>query len=181
MSLIIGVRCKDGCLAIADRRTHIWTNGVTTYRDDFRKVVQFGNYLLYNHGYNRIGDADWKLRHGELTPDKDNPVYAEILNEMATKPDKAALYVFLNRTELHEIVVRVGAGVSYVNHLPNDCIVSGTGGKYVDLQLLINLQRAQCSKVRPKLKRTFKAAHKRMKFLSGTEFSKEFDIEQLLS
>ena len=82
MSLIIGARCKDGCLVIADRRNHIWTNGVITYRDDFRKVLQFDNYLVYNHGYNRIDNADWKLRHGELTPDKSNPVYGEILKEM---------------------------------------------------------------------------------------------------
>jgi hypothetical protein len=181
MSLIIGVRCKGGCLLIADRRNHIWTNGVATYRDDFRKVLAFNGYLVYNHGYNRIGNADWKLRHGELTPDKDNPVYGEILAEMASKPDKAAFYVFLNRTELHEIGIRVGAGVSYIDHLPHDRIVSGTGEKYVDLQLLVNLQKANCSTVRPKLRRTFQAAHNRMKSLSGTEFSEQYGIEELLS
>jgi hypothetical protein len=181
MSLIIGVRCKDGCLVIADRRNHIWTNGVITYRDDFRKVLQFDNYLVYNHGYNRIDNADWKLRHGELTPDKNNPVYGEILKEMATKPDKAAFYVFMNRTELHEIAIRVGAGITCINHLPNDRIMSGTGEKYVDLQLLVNLHKAKCSKVRPKLKRTFQAAHKRMKLLAGREFSEQHDIEQILS
>jgi len=46
MSLVIGVRCKDGCLVIADKRTHLWTDGVETYRDDFHKVVHSGDYLL---------------------------------------------------------------------------------------------------------------------------------------
>ncbi|MCW4050917.1 MAG: hypothetical protein NWE89_14405 [Candidatus Bathyarchaeota archaeon] len=39
MSLIIGVRCKNGCLVIADRRTHIKSNGTETYQDNFDKVL----------------------------------------------------------------------------------------------------------------------------------------------
>jgi len=55
MSLIIGVRCKDGCLVIADIRNTIRntikTDGIITFKDNFEKVVKQDNYLLYNHGY----------------------------------------------------------------------------------------------------------------------------------
>ena len=51
MSLIIGVRCKDGCLVIADIRNTIKTDGIITFKDNFEKVVKQDNYLLYNHGY----------------------------------------------------------------------------------------------------------------------------------
>lgn len=181
MSLIVGIRCQDGCLAIADRRTHIWKGGAKSYRDDFHKLVKIGGYVLYNHGYNRIDDADWKLRHTDLTPEKSNPIYIEILNEMATKRDQMASFVFLNRTELHEIVVHVGAGITYVNHLPNDRIISGSGDKYVDLKLLTDLDQAKCNNVRVNLQRTFEEAHEQMEHSSGIEFSKAFDIEQLLT
>jgi hypothetical protein len=176
MSLIIGVRCKNGCLVIADRRTHIKSNGTQTYQDDFHKVLLHNDYLVYNHGYNRIGDNDWKLRVRDLTPDVTNPVYAEILKEMESKPDKRAAYVFMNMTTLLEITICVGIGITPTDHMPNDRIVSGSGDKYVDLQLLTNLHKVNCDMVRPKLIRTFKRAHRKMTLLSGSEFSKEYDI-----
>jgi len=181
MSLIIGVRCKDGCLLIADYRNRINKNGVITYEDNFEKVVIHNGYLIYNHGYNRIKDEDWKNRYKDLTPDDSNPIYKEILDEMSHKPDKKASYVFLNKIHLHEITIEVGRGVTYANHLQNDRIVSGTGEKYVDLKLLVNLRKQKCKKVHTKLKATFENAYYRMKYLSGNEFSEKHNIKQLLS
>jgi hypothetical protein len=181
MSLIIGVRCKDGCLVIADRRSHIQTGEISSYTDDFHKIVRYGRYLVYNHGYNRIGDRDWKPRHADLTPSSRNPIYAELLAEMANKPDKAAFYVFINGHEIHEIEVRVGSGVRQINHSRDDRIVSGTGVKYVTLGRLVNLQKSKCSVVSRRLRHTFEDAHRRMVAKSGTEFSREFDMEELLA
>jgi len=95
MSLIIGLRCKNGCLVIADRRNHIKCGGTQSHRDDFHKVVGHDGYLVWNHGYNRIGNHDWKLRASELTPNPANPVFAEVQEEMKTKPDRKAFYVFM--------------------------------------------------------------------------------------
>ncbi len=82
MSLIIGLRCKDGCLVIADTRSHIKTNGVLTYDDTFEKVILNKWHIVYNHGYNRIHDNDWKLYRDQLIPDKDNTIYQAIAVEM---------------------------------------------------------------------------------------------------
>jgi hypothetical protein len=179
MSLIIGVRCKNGCLVIADRRTHIKTNGTHSFRDDYTKVLLQGGYLVYNHGYNRIADADWKHRVTDLSPDPANPVYAEILKEMATKADKHAAYVFMNMDTLLEIIIRVGSGITKTDHMPKDRIVSGSGDKYVKLTLLTDLPKANCGIVRPKLVSTFKAAHDRMKQAGGIEFSENHDIVRI--
>lgn len=84
--------------AFADRRYHVRTGETISYQDDFRKVIRCGRYLVCNHGYNRIGDQDWKLRQAALTARSGNPLYAELLAEMANKPDKAAFYVFINGT-----------------------------------------------------------------------------------
>ena len=59
MSLIIGIRCKNGCLVIADRRNHIKSNGVETHQDDFDKVVRqpLGRscaWLALGHGLARL-------------------------------------------------------------------------------------------------------------------------------
>src|SRR3972149_10704697 len=112
MSLIIGVRCKDGCLVISDRRTHIKCDGIECHRDDFRKLVTHDGYLIYNHGYNQIGNQDWKLRVSELTPAPANPVYAEIQREMTTKPDRKAFYVFMNSKALLEVIVCADTGIT---------------------------------------------------------------------
>lgn len=100
---------------------------------------------------------------------------------MSDKPDKKAFYVFLNKMHLHEIAIEVGRGVTYIDHSPNDRIVSGTGEKYVNLRLLVNLRKQKCKKVRSKLRMTFQNAYSRMNYLSGNEFSKKHIIKQLLS
>ena len=46
MSLIIGVKCKDGCLVIADCRNRINKDGVITYEDNFEKIVIHNGYLI---------------------------------------------------------------------------------------------------------------------------------------
>ena len=179
MSLIIGVRCKNGCLIIADRRTHIKCDGTESYRDDFDKVVEHDGYLVYNHGYNRIGDQDWKLRVSELTPDPTNPVYAEIQKEMTAKPDRKAFYVFMNMMALLEVVVCVDTGITLKDHMPNDRIVSGTGEQYATLTLLTDLQQKTCGSVRKTLERTFEPARSKMKTHDGKEFSEEHGITRL--
>jgi hypothetical protein len=181
MSLIIGVRCKDGCLVIADRRNHIRNGQASSYRDDFHKIVRHDRYLVYNHGYNRIGDQDWKLRQADVTPSVRNPVYAEILAEMVNKPDKAAFYVFINGHEIHEIAVRVGLEVTCRNFSRDDRVVSGTGKRYVLLDRLVDLQKSKCSVVKRRLRHTFEDAHNQMVTKHGMEFSREFDIEEMLS
>ncbi len=180
MTLIIGVRCKDGCLVIADRRTQIRAGDVTLFIDDFHKIVRQDRYLVYNHGYNRIGDQDWKLRQADLTPGIRNPVYAEILAEMASKPDKEALYVFINGHEIHEIAIRIGSKVKHSNLSHLNQVVSGTGKKYVLLDRLVDLQESKCSVVKRRLRHTFEDAHTRMRTKQGTEFSREFDMGELL-
>jgi len=182
MSLIIGVRCKDGCLVIADIRNTIKTDGIITFEDNFEKVVKHDNYLLYNHGYNRIQHNDWKLQCQDLTPDDSNPVYADILSEMNFKPDKSAFYVFISKDMMYEIAIEVENGVKRIDHLPNDRIVSGLGSKYVvDLNLLENLRKRKCKKVYKGLINTFKKAYSRMSFVSGNEFSKQHKIYELVS
>ena len=182
MTLIIGARCKDGCSVIADIRNTIDTNGIITFEDNFEKVMKHDDYLLYNHGYNRIQDNDWKLRWQDLTPDSSNPVYKDILNEMSSKPAKSAFYVFINKDMLCEIVIEVENGVKRIDYLPDYRIVSGTGSKYaVDLNLLENLRKRKCKKVYKGLRNTFKKAYSRMSFGSGNEFSKQNKIYKLLS
>ena len=183
MTLIIGVRCKDGCLVISDYRNRIDTNGIITYEDNFEKTMMHNNYIIYNHGYNRIEDKDWKIRDKDLTPDSNNPIYQQILDEMKNKSDKGAFYVFINKDELHEVSIIVGQGVSYKNHLSDNTIISGTGGKYVDSKLLINLQGQKCKKVKDKLKKTFNNAYDLMKFMSinKDEFSQKSCIKHLLA
>ncbi len=181
MSLIIGIRCKNGCLIISDRRTHIKESGIERYEDDFQKVLLHNNYLVYNHGYNRIGEKDWKQRVMELSPDVNNVQYTEILNEMKSKSDRKASYVFMNMTALLEISICVDGGVTLTDHMPKDRIVSGSGDKYVDrdLPLLTDLGKKNCGVVRSNLKRTFEIAHAKMKLLSGREFSTEHDIMRI--
>jgi hypothetical protein len=177
MSLIIGVRCKDGCLVIADMRNTIKANGIITFEDNFEKVVKHDNCLLYNHGYNRIQDDDWKLRCQDLTPDDSNPVYEGILNETMFKLDKSAFFVFISNNMLCEIAIEVENGIRRIDHLPNDRIVSGSGKKYVvDLKLLENLQKRKCKKVYKSLINIFKKAYLRLSFASGNEFSKQYKI-----
>ena len=132
MSLIIGVRCKDGCLVIADYRNRIESNGIITYEDNFEKVVKHDKYLLYNHGYNRIRDKDWKLRWQDLTPDDSNPIYKDILSEMKSKPDKSAFYVFINKDMLYEIEIKVVNGVKRIDHLPNGDQNAQADGTFFD-------------------------------------------------
>lgn len=180
MSLIIGVRCKDGCLVLADYRNRIEENGKIIYEDNFEKVVKCKHYLLYNHGYNRINNEDWKLRFQDLTPDVSNPIYKDILDEMKLKSDKAAFYVFINKNILYEIVIEVENGVKGIDHLPHNRIVSGTGSKYINnLKQLENLQKRNCSKVCNSLKEIFKQAHSRARFLSSNEFSRQYKIYKL--
>ena len=108
MSLIIGLRCKDGCLVIADTRSHIKTNGVLTYDDTFEKVILNKGHIVYNHGYNRIHDNDWKLCRDQLIPDKDNTIYQAIAVEMKSKEDKTAFYVFMMNLSSQVVMNSVG-------------------------------------------------------------------------
>ena len=182
MSLIIGVRCKDGCLVIADIRNTIKTDGMITFEDNYEKVVKHDDYLLYNHGYNRIQDNDWKFRWQDLTPDDSNPIYEDILSEMRFKSDKSAFYVFISKNMMYEIAIEIESGVKRIDHLPNDRIVSGSGSKYVvELNLLENLQKRKCKKVYKGLINTFNKAYSCMSFASGNEFSKQHKIYELLS
>jgi predicted polyphosphate/ATP-dependent NAD kinase len=108
-------------------------------------------------------------------------VYAEILAEMVNKPDKAAFYVFINGHEIHEIAVRVGLEVTCRNFSRDDRVVSGTGKRYVLLDRLVDLQKSKCSVVKRRLRHTFEDAHNQMVTKHGMEFSREFDIEEMLS
>jgi len=177
MSLIIGVRCKDGCLVIADTRSHIKTNGILTYDDTFEKVILNKGHIVYNHGYNRIHDNDWKLCRDQLTPDKDNPIYQAIAMEMKSKEDKTAFYVFMNRKTMYELKVGATGEIITIDHLPCDRIVSGTGEKYVDLGLLIDLQKKKCKKVIPMLKKTFLNAYDELIKSGGNEFCRNYTIQ----
>lgn len=177
MSLIIGLRCKDGCLVIGDNRSHIKTNGVLTYDDTFEKVILNKGYIVYNHGYNRIYNNDWKLCRDQLIPDKDNPIYQAIAMEMKLKEDKTAFYVFMNKKTMYELEISATGEIIPKDHLPNDRIVSGTGEKYVDLGLLIDLQKKKCKKVIPMLKKTFLNAHDELIKLGGNEFCRNYTIQ----
>jgi hypothetical protein len=179
MSLIIAVRCKNGCLVIADRRTHIKCGGTQSHRDNFLKVLKQDGYLVWNHGYNRIGDQDWKLRASEITPDPANPVFAKIQHEMETKPDRKASYVFMNMTTLSEVIVCADTGITLKDHMPNDRIVSGSGDKYVALTLLTDLPKKKCGDVQKPLELTFMSAHAKMTKQGGIEFSQDHDITRL--
>jgi hypothetical protein len=179
MTLIIGVRCKDDCHVIADRRTLIKCSGINSHRDDFHKVVQHDGFLVYNHGYNRIGDHDWKRRVSDLTADPANRVYSEIQKEMGRKPDRKAFYVFINMAALIEIIVCADTGITVKDHMPNERIVSGTGAKYVSLALLTDLQKKRAVDVRGLLEQTFRTAHGNMMAQGGNELSKEFDVATL--
>jgi hypothetical protein len=167
-------------MVIADRRTHIKSNGTESYQDDFSKVLLHKGYIVYNHGYNRINDKDWKLRIRDLTPDNRNIIYTEIQHEMETKIDKTAFYVFMNMTTLIEIKISAESSISIHSHMPKDRIVSGSGGIFIDdLSSLTNLNCLECGVVRPKLIHTFKMAYSKMIKSNGTEFSHEFDLVKI--
>ena len=179
MTLIIGARCTNGCLVLADRRCFRTFDGVETYRDNFHKVVVHDDCLVYNNGYNQIMGKDWKRRVRDLTPDPANPVYKEILKEMKSKSYKEAWYVFMNMTTFCEIAIGVGQGIKAINHMPNRWIRSGSGKDYVDTGALVDLEQLNCGEVRPRLINTFKWAHYKMKATGGRQFSKEYDILRL--
>ena len=166
---------------IADRRNRIKEDGAVRYEDNFLKAVIVNGRIVYNHGYNRIGDQDWKLRASELTPETDNAVYSEILAEIQMKVDKKASYVFMGRSELVEITIVAEEGIKSIDHMPHDRIVSGDGDKYINSRLLTDLKNKECGDVRPLLERTFMAARTKMKQQVGTEFSEGFDIVKLRS
>ncbi|HBM16792.1 MAG TPA: hypothetical protein DD381_10680 [Lentisphaeria bacterium] len=181
MTLIIAARCYDGCVIVSDSRQHIKNDTDIRYKDGYIKVLICGKYVIYNHGYNRIDNKDWKLQAKNLTPEVDNPVYKQIQEEMKSKPDKKAFYVFINKNELHEISIEVGNGVKYINHLPGDRLVSGCGAKYVDLGLLIDLNTKKYNKVRADLETTFLNAYNNQSKANGKEFSNGYTIKYLLS
>lgn len=180
MSLIIGLICKDGCLVIADTRSHIKANGTLTYDDTFEKVVFNKGHIVYNHGYNRIYDNDWKLCRDQLVPDKNKSIYRELATEMKQKEDKTAFYVFMNKKTMCEIKISATGEITLTDHLQDDHdrIVSGTGAKYVDLGLLTDLKKKKCKKVIPLLKKTFLNAHEKMVKSGGNEFCKNYIIRQ---
>lgn len=183
MTLIIGARCKDGCLVIADKRSHISTGGVLTYDDTFEKVVLNKGYIVYNHGYNRIHDADWKLCRDQLIPDKDSPIYQAIAAEMKSKEDKTACYVFMNKRTMYEVKISATGEVRGIDHLlerPSpDLIVSGTGEKYVDRGLLTDLQRKKCKKAISVLEKTFRNAYAELVRSGGDEFCSNYTTKYL--
>ncbi len=176
MTLVIGVRCKDGCLTISDRRSHIKKGERTFFQDDFRKVVKRDDFLIFNHGYNRIHDADWKLHAESLTADAKNEIYLDIAREMKAKPDKQAFFVFLNAKQLLEITISAERGVSLKDYQANDRIVSGSGMKYVSLDRLKDLPRKPMAEVRGLLETTFQEALQKLKEQQGDEFSAEYDL-----
>jgi len=179
MSLIIGVRCNDGCLVIADRRTHIRYGSRRTHRDDFTKVLKHNDFLVWNHGYNRIGNQDWKLHGCELLPDAANPVFAEVRQEMASKADRRAHYVFMNMSSLIEVTVCVQNGIRVKDHMPHDRIVSGSGVHDVTLTRLSDLPSKSSSQVIGPLEETFRGAHAQMLKRGGDEFSAAYDLVTL--
>ncbi|NEX17103.1 MAG: hypothetical protein C1943_10840 [Halochromatium sp.] len=179
MSLIIGVRCLNGCLAIADRRTHIRFGNRRLYRDDFTKIIKRMDHLVWNHGYNRIGNQDWKQRASELSPDAANPIFAEIRREMMSKADRRAYYVFMNMTTLLEVMICARTGVTMRDHMPHDRILSGSGSKYVSLRLLADLAYQSSAHVQGPLVETFKTAHAQMMRRHGIELSEMFDLARL--
>jgi hypothetical protein len=163
-------------MAVADKRSHIKCGGSTSYRDDFQKLVTTSDYLIFNHGYNRIDDCDWKLKADQLTPDVTNPIYGRILNEMASKADKKAFYVFMNMKELKEIVLEVGKPIALQDHMPDDRLVCGDGRPFVDLKLLTDLHSKTCGAVLKSLEATFSLAYQRQVLQGGMAFSKDFQV-----
>lgn len=190
MSLILGVRCVDGCLAIADRRTHIRCGGATRFRDTYRKLLRrpdrHGGLLIWNHGYNRIGNKDWKPRAPRLAPDPAHPLYATIQAEIARKDAGPAFYVFMGPALLTEIAIPPEGEVTATDLLPADRILSGEGARHVDLAPLAALPPLKDSTdrtravARPVLERVFRDAHAAMARAGAATFSDAFDVLELV-
>jgi hypothetical protein len=155
-----------------------------TYDDAFEKIVTNKGYIIYNHGYNRIYDNDWKLCREQLHADAGSPIYQSIAEEMKSKEDNTACYVFMNKRTMYEVVINETGKVRAIDHLlkrpPPDLIVSGTGEKYVERGLLRDIERKKCKKVMPVLKRTFLEAYAHLEKVGGREFCRKYTTQHLL-
>jgi len=177
MTLVIAARCKDGCVVVSDKRQHIISNGGKYHEDGYEKVRIAGPFVVYNHGYNRIDDQDWKLKLDELTPDLNNPIYKKIQQEMGSKHNKKAFYVFLNKKVFHEISIDADGSITLETEKNNELHKSGKGSVYVDFSTLKDIKKKKMEKVKNEMKRIFSEAHDRLKKDNGDEFSKECEVK----
>ena len=177
MSLIIAARCKDGAVAIADKRSHINEKGVISFDDNYDKLKVVKGHLVYNHGYNRIYDKDWKESRLTLTPNDKNPVYSQIASEMTSKVDKFAGYVFLSKNTFYEIEVDAGKAPIGTQRREHDRIKRGSGEEFVDLDQLVNLKDKRIKEITPILKKMFCEAYAKQ-VESGCEyFSSQYTLK----
>ena len=176
MTLIVAARCRDGAIAIADKRSHISTSGNITFDDSFEKVRIIDGFLVCNHGYNRINDKDWKDSRLQLAPDEKLPIYASISSEMKRKQDKFAAYLFLRKNTFFEIEIEAG-GIPIGQHRKtHDRIKRGNGQDYVNLEALVDLPKKRMKEIRPVLEEMFRDAYKRQEAEGGTFFSPEYTV-----
>ena len=175
MSLIIATLCKDGCVAITDcRLKDLYDDGRVEYRDDYEKLVILNGLMIYNHGYNRINNQDWKLSASELSPDLSNPIYDSILRELQNNLSTFASYVFIRKKHATEISIDKSEGIS-LKYL-NPIIKSGSGARYVDLKQLEQSNLRKIKSVKNPLIKTFKNAYLKQKWNSGEEFSERYRL-----
>lgn len=180
MTLIIAAICRDGAAVLADRRSRIIENGAVRFDDEYGKIVRTPGYLLYNHGYNRIDDRDWKISSKRLEIDHGLPVYEGISSEMQSKSFKFAGYVFVKPRQFVEITVSAGKHPR-LNAIPkhHDQLVSGDGRDFVDLSPLFDLTRKSMEETVSIMESIFLAAFKRLSASGGTFFSEAYDIETI--
>jgi hypothetical protein len=180
MSLIISVLCKDGAVVLADRRSRIVENGIIRFDDNYSKILRRPNALIYNHGYNRIHDRDWKLSGDELEPDEKALVYATVAEEMLQKTDKSSAYVFVTAHQFLEISIDAGKDPQ-LHRFPtgDDLLVSADGKKFVDLAPLTDLSERSLAETVSLIKSVFDKAYKCLVATGGTDFSKAYDVETI--
>lgn len=180
VTLVIAVRCKDGAAVLADRRSRIIEKGATRFDDDYGKIVRSKEALIYNHGYNRIGDRDWKLRGLELTDQEDHPLYESVSKEMLKKVDKLSAYVFVKPHAFSEVTIRAGEKAKLHRFEAKvDRLVSGTGKDFVDLSPLSDLGKRSMRETVELLEYVFRLACKRLAEKGEDHFSPAYNVETI--
>lgn len=154
--------------------------GVTRFDDEYGKIVRLADSLVYNHGYNRIGNKDWKDSALQLGMDDKLPVYSVISTEMTRKPHKHAAYVFVTPPSFTEISIDVGR-VPRLHQFEAriDRLLSGDGKDLVDLAPLSDLQNRDVDETAALLVEVFEAACKRLKAAGRDDFSMSYDLETI--
>jgi hypothetical protein len=174
MTLILSARCRDGCVALADRRCRKTSNGLLTYEDNWEKLHMVRGAILFNHGRNLIAGRPWHERKLELTPDESNPLYSQVSHELLTKISKKAFFVFLTKRRALEIKVEAGQTPRLKDLTGQSFLLSGNGKRHVDCSKLQGVRSLRCREALKLFAEVFGEAYQRQLEVQDDQFSHDF-------